>query len=339
MNARKMPSGSWQSVVYVGKVDGKKKYVTVTESSKNACLLKAAQVKGESKKDVPKLTVLQAAGKYISAKEGVLSPATVAGYKAVVKRYIEGRPIASCLLTQISPERMQKWISEISEGVSKKTVVNAYCFVAASVKMFLPKADLTVRFPQGKRYEGYVPSTEEVIEVLKAARAYDERLFRACLLSAFGTLRRGEISPLTSDDIRGDCIHVDKDMVKTADGKWVTKLPKTETSVRDVQLPQWILDEMPKEGPLVDYTPDEITKWFGKVVKKLDMPHFRFHDLRKHAVSLMANQGVSMALIKDIGGWSNMQTPQRIYIKALADASKREMKQYVSFVDGISTKL
>ena len=88
MNARKMPSGSWQSVIYIGKVDGKKKYVTVTESSRNACLLKAAQVKGESKKDVPKLTVLQAAEKYISAKEGVLSPATVAGYKAVVKRYI-----------------------------------------------------------------------------------------------------------------------------------------------------------------------------------------------------------------------------------------------------------
>ena len=339
MNARKMPSGSWQSIVYVGKVDGKKKYVTVTESSRNACLMKAAQVKGETKKEVPKLTVLQAAEKYIQAKEGVLSPATIAGYKAVKKRYVEGKPIASCLISQLDPERMQKWISQISEGVSKKTAINACGFVSAAVKMFIPKADLTVRFPQGRRYDGYVPSTEEVIQVLKAAREYDERLFRACLLSAFGTLRRGEISPLTADDIRGDCVRVEKDMVKNASGRWITKLPKTETSVRDVPLPQWVIDEMPKEGRLVDYTPDEITKWFGKVVKDLDVPHFRFHDLRKHAVSLMATQGVSMASIKDIGGWSNMQTPQQIYIKSLADAHKREMRKYVSYVDRISTKL
>ena len=339
MNARKMPSGSWQSIVYVGKVDGKKKYVTVTESSRNACLLKAAQVKGDLKKDVPKLTVMQAVDKYMEAKEGVLSPATIVGYKAIIKRYVNHNRIASCLLDQLTPEKMQKWVSEISEGASKKTVTNAYCFVCAAVRMFLPKADLTARLPQGKRYDGYVPSTEEVVTVLKAAREHDERLYRACLLSAFGTLRRGEISPLTAEDVHEDYIRIDKDMVRDPNGKWVTKLPKTETSVRDVHLPRWIIDEMPKEGPLVDYYPDEITKWFGIVVKRLDIPHFRFHDLRKHAVSLMAAQGVSMASIKDIGGWSNMQTPQQIYIKSLADAHKREMQQYVSFVDGISTKL
>ncbi len=338
MNARKLPSGRWQSIVYIGTVDGKKKYATVTADTRSECLIKAAQAKAESQKEIPKLTLKQAAEKYIAAKEGVLSPATVAGYKAVVKRYLDPQPISSCMIGQLTPEKLQQWISEISKGVSKKTVVNAYCFVSAAVRMFLPKADLTVRFPQGKKYEGYVPSTEEVQKVLAAAKEYDERLYRACLLSAFATLRRGEISPLTADDIHGNLLHVEKDMVKNADGKWITKLPKTEDSVRDIPLPQWVIDEMPKEGPLVDYRPDEITKWFGKVLKKTGLPPFRFHDLRKHAVSLMATQGVSMASIKDIGGWSNLQTPQQIYIKALADAHKREMEKYIEHLNTLAPK-
>ena len=338
MNARKLPSGRWQSIVYTGKVDGVKQYITVTEDSRSECLLKAAQAKADAKNKADlKITVGQATEKYIAAKEGVLSPATIAGYKAVIKRYLDNHTFSSCRLDQLTPEKLQAWVSDISAGVAKKTVKNAHGFVTASIRMFMPKADLDVRFPQGKRYEGYVPSTDEVLKILDAAKQYDPRLYRACLLSAFATLRRGEISCLTADDIHGSYIHVDKDMVKDASGEWIVKLPKTESSVRDVPLPQWIIDEMPKKGPLVDYRPDEITKWFGKVLKSTGLPHFRFHDLRKHAVSLMATQGVSMASIKDIGGWSNMQTPQQIYIKALADAHKREMDQYVSYLDKLKT--
>lgn len=336
MNARKLPSGRWQSKVYIGEIDGKKQYISVTEDTRKACLLKAAEIKANSQA-TPRMSVSQAVEKYITTKEGVLSPATVTGYRNVQKHYINPKPISSCRLDQLTSQRAQEWVSDISSGISKKTVVNAYGLLSASVRMFAPKADITVRFPQGKRYDGYVPSTDEVMQILDAAKAYDERLYRACLLSAFATLRRGEICCLTADDIHGSYVHVEKDMVKDANGKWIVKLPKTESSVRDVQLPQWVIDEMPKHGPLVDYRPDEITKWFGRVLKQTGLPHFRFHDLRKHAVSLMATQGVSMASIKEIGGWSNMQTPQQIYIKALADAHKREMQQYVSYLDSLKT--
>lgn len=341
MNARKLPSGRWQSIVYIGTVDGKKKYVTVTEDSRRDCLLKAAQVKAEAEAnaDSPRITVQQAVERYIEVKRGVLSPSTVAGYVSKLKLYIATHPIGACRIDQVTNQKAQAWISDISEGRSKKTVASAYGLFTASVRMFR-KLDLDVRFPQGRRYDGYVPSTEEVFTVLEYARAWDERLYRACLLSAFGTLRRGEISALTAEDIHGSFIRVEKDMVKDENGKWITKLPKTEDSVRDVQLPSWILQEMPKTGPLVDYRPDEITKWFGRTVKKAGLPHFRFHDLRKHAVSLMATQGVSMASIKEIGGWSNLQTPQQIYIKALADAHKREMSQYIGHLESLRpTKL
>lgn len=334
MNARKLPSGRWQSKVYVGTADGKKQFRSVTADSRKECLIKAAQIQADAQagRDL-KITVDQAVSRYIAAKRGVLSPATVAGYLSKQKLYITPQPIAACRLDQITPQKLQSWVSDLSGSVAKKTVINACSLLSASVRMFDPKADLSVRFPQGMRYEGYVPSTEEVLQVMAAAKEYDPRLYRACLLSAFATLRRGEISCLTADDLKGNLLRVEKDMVKDEAGRWIVKLPKTETSVRTVPLPQWVVDEMPKAGPLVDYRPDEITKWFGRVLKQLGLPHFRFHDLRKHAVSLMAAQGVSMASIKDVGGWSNLQTPQRIYIKALADAHQREMAGYLDHLE------
>ena len=329
MNAKKLPSGRWNSKVYVGKQNGKAIIVSVTADSKKECLAKAAEVKANASPSGT-MTVGEAVERYIAVKSNVLSPATVAGYKALKKRYIAGHRIEICRLDLLDSHKLQAWISELS--VSKKTALNAYGLLSASVKMYHPKADLSVRFPQGKRYDGYVPSTEEVVRVLQAAKEYDPRLYRACLLSAFCTLRRGEISPLTADDIKGGLLHIDKDMVKDESGKWVTKLPKTESSVRAVPIPQWIIDEMPKKGRLVDYYPDEITKWFGIVLRRSGLPLFRFHDLRKHSVSLMASRGVSMASIKDVGGWSNLQTPQRIYIKALSDAHKREMEGYLDYI-------
>lgn len=340
MNARKLPSGRWQSIVYTGKEDGVKRYVTVTEDTRSECLLKAAQVKADANTKVNlKVTVGQAVEKYIAAKEGVLSPATVAGYNGIIKRYLDPHPISSCRLDQMTPEKLQAWVSDMSANVSKKTVKNAHGLVTASIRMFMPKADLDVRFPQGKRYEGYVPSTDEVFRLLDAAKAYDLRLYRACLLAAFGGLRRGEISPLTTRDISGLYIIVEKDMVKDSDGKWITKLPKTEESCRAVPLHLWIIDEMPKSGRLVDYTPDEITKWFGHVIKKTDLPHFRFHDLRKHAVSVLASLGIPMIYIKGFGGWANIQTPQKIYVKALKDEQKRAMEKYQDYLGSLSTKL
>lgn len=339
MNARKLPSGRWQSIVYIGTVDGKKKYVTVTEDSRRECLIKAARVKEEAEAmSDTNITVGQAVTRYIEAKRGVLSPSTIAGYLNKQKSHITPHPISECVIRQLNTQKIQSWVSDISAEHSAKTVKNTYGLFTASVKMFNRKADFDVTLPQGKRYEGYVPNTDEVVMVLEEAKAYDPRMYRACLLAAFATLRRGEIAALTADDIRGNLLHIEKSMVRNENKEWIIKLPKTKDSVRDIPLPNWILEEMPKSGPLVEYNPEQITNYFIRIVRKAGLPHFRFHDLRKFSVSLMATQGVSMASIKEIGGWSNLQTPTQIYIKTLADAHKREMEQYLAHLDTIKNE-
>lgn len=337
MNARKLPSGRWQSKVYVGAVDGKKIFRSVTADTKKDCLIQAAKIQEDARQDVPRMTVDQAVEKYIDTKRGVLSPSTVLGYTRKKNQYITGRPIGSCRLDMLSNQKIQAWISDISAGRSRKTVQNVYGLFTATVAMFCPDKRFSVRLPQGKKYTGYVPSTEEVMKVLAYAKENNDRLYRACLLSAFGTFRRGELACLTADDIKGNEIHVTKDMVLGDDGKYTVKLPKTTDSIRVVPMPAWVIAEMPAEGLLVGYNPDEITKWFIRMLRKIDVPHFRFHDLRKHAASLMALSGVSMAGIQKLGGWSNMRTPQDIYIKALSDAHERETRAYLEKVENMKS--
>ena len=334
MNARKLPSGRWQSKVYIGTVDGKKQFVSITADSKKECLIKAAAIKTDDAV-TSKLTVNQAVTQYVAAKRGVLSPATVAGYLAKQRQYISCEPIGSVQIPALTTQKVQTWISGLAKKVSRKTIKNTFTVFLSSVRMFSPAADFRVTFPQGERYDGYVPSTEEVLQVLSTAKKTNTDMYRACLLASFGTMRRGEIVCLTADDIHGNTIHISRDMVKDENKQWVVKPPKTTQSVRDVVLPDWVISEIPKAGRLVDLTPNEITTYFGRLVAAAGVPHFRFHDLRKHAVSLMAQAGVSMASIQKAGGWSNLQTPTQIYIKALADAHKREMAGYVSYVERI----
>lgn len=341
MNARKLPSGRWQSIVYTGKIDGKKKYVTITEDTRKDCLLRAAAVLEEANKKKTSgdhITVEQAVDRYIESKRGTLSPATIRGYVKIQKNHIENSPIASCQVSEVTDETVQLWISAFH--ASKKTIMNAYGLLRPAIKMFRKDASFAVEFPKGKRYKGYVPSTDEVIAFLSAAKETRPDLYRACLFAAFSTLRRSEITCLTADDISGNILHIDKSMVKDEHGSWVIKdIPKEEESVRDIPLPQWVIAEMPKQGRLVSQNPDWITNEFGRLLDKLSISRFRFHDLRKFSVSLMHHKGVSMSSIAKLGGWSNINTPTQIYIKSIEDEKEREMKSYLNFAEGMATKL
>ena len=339
MNARKLPSGRWQSKVYIGTVDGKKKFRSITADTKKECIIKAAAVLEDAKEHSTAhgVPVAQAVIRYIDSKRGVISPATVRNYMHMYELHIKKEPIGAVLISDLTVEKVQAWVSSLSEqGLSKKTIRNNYALLNPAVAMFAGKS-FEIEFPKGKKYQGYVPSTEEVQRVMKVAAEKRPELYKACLLAACSTLRRGEISALTSDNISGNILHVENDMVRDEDRKWVIKkLPKEEDSVRDIPLPQSVIDKLPKEGRLVNLNPDQITGLFERNLKNAGVPSFRFHDLRKYAVSLMITEGVSLTSIKEIGGWSNIQTPQKIYLKTLQDAHEREMKQYLNKLESLN---
>ena len=93
-NARKLPSGNWRVRVFSHRDStGKAHYESFTASTKAEAEMQAAQFKSSNRhRKTLDLTVSEAIEGYITAKEGVLSPATVRLYRQMQRRRLVHRP-------------------------------------------------------------------------------------------------------------------------------------------------------------------------------------------------------------------------------------------------------
>lgn len=68
--------------------------------------------------------------------------------------------------------------------------------------------------------------------------------------------------------------------------------------------------------------PDFISKKFNKIVKKLDMPQIRFHDLRHTHATMLLKQGTNPKIVQERLGHATISTTMDIYSHALPEMQK-----------------
>ncbi|WP_455649067.1 site-specific integrase [Enterocloster citroniae] len=310
-----LPSGQFRVQVYdYTDDDGKKHYKSFTAASKKLAQLAAAEWKANKDKPTPMvndLTINEAANRYMSVKKGVLSPSTLRGYQGIVKNYLSGK-LGGIRLLELDNTDIQIWVSDLAVKVSPKTVRNAYGLLSVTLEMFAPDFRVKVTLPAKKKAELYCPSDDDVRKLLNHIKGTELEI--AVLLAAFGPLRRGEICALTNTDVHGNTIEVSRSMVKGADREWYIKQPKTYGSYRSVEFPDFVIDKIKNiNGPLVKSNPDYITHRFGRVLKTIDIPHFRFHDLRHYSASIMHAIGIPDQYILQRGGWTSDNVMKTVY--------------------------
>ena len=95
--AKKLPSGAWRVLVYSHTENGKRKYESFTAPTKKEAELMAAEyANNKTQRKTNGMTVYEAIESYINAKEGVLSPSTIRGYRTQLRnnyKPIENKPI------------------------------------------------------------------------------------------------------------------------------------------------------------------------------------------------------------------------------------------------------
>jgi len=303
--AKKLASGAWRCRAYVGKdASGKQIVMSFTAPTKREAELKAAQYLAENKSAVrmADLTVKDAIDRYITAKTAVLSPSTIRGYRGMQKRYYDG--IGMRKVYSLTTEDMQLFVSQLAGTVSPKTVANAYGLLSSSISMFRPDAVFRVTLPTRKKQRPQSPSDGDVRTLFEAA---GQELKIAIALSAYGSLRRGEICALKHSDIQGCSVHVHADMVINEHEEFEYKdFPKTSDSVRTVLLPPEVIDligDGVDDAFIISATPDMITSRFIYLRDKLDMKSVRFHDLRHYYASIGAALGIPDTYLSQFGGW------------------------------------
>lgn len=323
--AKKLPSGSWRVLVFTG-IDaetGKRRYKSFTAPTRREAEFLAAEYTAKRKAPVSAdMRLTEAYSKYIEAKSNTLSPTTVREYE-----HSAGRDFPELMrlrLSQLTQERVQSAVNVMAGTHSPKSVRNAHGLLSAVLRMFAPEITLNTRLPQSKRADIYVPTEQEVENLIRAIRGTE--LEKAVLLAAFGSLRRSEVCALMPDDIIGNVVHVRRAMVWTDANVWNFKQPKSKAGYREITMPSFVIERLkPRAGEerIVSIVPTSVTNFFAKALKAAGLPHFRFHDLRHYQASILHAMGVPDKYIMERGGWKTDSTLKNIYQHTMSDKRKQ----------------
>lgn len=308
--AKKLPSGNFRVRVYTGaSANGKKIYKSFTAPTKKEAELLALAYE---KRTETNLTFKEALSDYIESKERVLSPSTIREYKRLQERHFAG--FEDYCIDSISQKDIQKFINDYAKTHSPKSCRNIHGLISAVLRMYRPEFNPTTTLPQKEMPNYKLPSEEEVKLLLDYFEKKNPKMHDAVLLAAIVPMRRSEICALTSEDITGNVIHIHRAVVKDAYGNWKTKTTKSIAGDRFVPLPDIVLQRFEgRSGRLVEMTPNEITQRFCEARTVLNLPQFRFHDLRHYGASIQHAMGIPDAYIMQRGGWKSDKVLKQVY--------------------------
>lgn len=297
--AKQLPSGSWRVLVYDGKdTKGKRIYTSFTaptEKEADYMALDYQLHKSKKSKQIP-LTFEQAAQQYIQNRNAVLSPATVREYTGTIKRI--SNTFTQLPLKKITPQTVQKEINLLSQAVKPKTVKNIHGFISAVLKEYCPEITLHTKLPQNQKIALCIPSEEEITILLASAKQYYPKLYLPILLAVCLGLRRSEICALKwqSIDFHKKTITISNAKVLDENKNWIIKNPKSFSGNRTILLSEFLcqtlqdtkkIQKYAKNDFVLSVKPNTITNTFPKLLKKANLPSFRFHDLRHFHASMM----------------------------------------------------
>ncbi|MCL2865546.1 MAG: site-specific integrase [Lachnospiraceae bacterium] len=333
--ARKLKSGSWRTLVYShkekittsdGAIKEKRIYKSFTSddpSPRGKREAEAMAAEFSLNKDRSKrgdYSTGEAVRKYIDSKTNVLSTTTIRSYETFYKNAYDD--IFDIPTKNLNQSSINAWVNDYATDHAPKTVRNAHGLLSATLSIYEPTLRLKTKLPEPNPQPQYTPSDKEVQLLLKHVEGTE--LEKAILLAAFGTLRRGEVFALTSEDIKENVITINKSIVRSANGGMVVKSPKTNSSTRKVIYPDFVIRKFDGvEGRLVKMHPEEISKRFNKVLEKAGLPRFRFHDLRHYSASIMHAMGIPDQYIMARGGWKTDRVLKQVYRNVIGDENKK----------------
>ena len=261
--------------------------------------------------------------KYIDSKRNVLSPSSIVTYERLIKAMS-----SDFLMTGIDDIKqidVQMEINRYAENHSPKTVRSLHGFISSVLGLFRPDFILRTTLPQRIQKERYLPTQDDIKAILEASRGTEDSI--AFQLGILG-LRRSEICALDMTDLKDNQLHIHANMVWNK--KWIRKeSPKTDAGNRTIFLPDSLVNEIRKTGYFFKYSPNKLLEHLQKLQKALEIPPFRFHDLRyfyaSYASTVMPEQDV-MAL----GGWKSDYIFKNIYRNSMKDKRETSATAYLN---------
>lgn len=319
-----------------------------------------------------KVTVAEYMKQWIPSIEMELRPRTLASYRLNVETHIIPR-LGHFRLQALSPTHIKSFYSDLlsegrsdgSGGLSPRTVQYVGTILgralrdAESQRLIQRNPAAAVRKPKPSSRKASINTWtgEELRRFLDAVK--DERIFPVLLLAATTGLRRGELLGLTWRQVDLDVgrLRVVQALVVVG-GEFRLTPPKRESSVRSIAvdpttvevLRRWRKrqhEERLAWGPAYDnqdlvfsredgspINPDWLTRKFAALVRQVNVPPIRLHDLRHTHATLALQANVHPKVIAERLGHSSVMITLDTYSHAIPSLQEEAAEKVAGIVFG-----
>ena len=201
--------------------------------------------------------------------------------------------------------------------------------------------------PKRKAYDD--EQTKILLENLEQLSIEDTKYKVAIILTVFTGVRLGELMGLEWQDVdfRNGIISINRSSQYLSDMGVFTKVPKTESSIREIAIPEFIIslleeyklwyeDQKSIYGELWTNSdrlfvqadgkpmhPSTISKWFVKYVSQIGLPVINFHGLRHTNASLLVAQNIDIAIVSARLGHAQISTTLNFYVHPLLSHNRK----------------
>lgn len=255
---------------------------------------------------------------YIKNRSNVLSPSSIRTYNNFLK--VISDDFLRLPIYSIKQSDIQKEMDRYAVDHAPKSVRSLHGFISSVFGSYRPSFHLATTLPQKESKRQYRPNKSDIDRILEYEQGKKYAL--AIKLGILG-LRRCEVSAITSDDLDGNKLIINKS--KVYDGKnWIIKkTPKTDASNRVIPLPQELADEIRQAKIVHDGCPKALINELYRAQDALGIPRFKFHDLRRYFASYASTLGIPEQDIMYLGGWESDFVFKKIYRESMEDSVKK----------------
>ena len=206
-----------------------------------------------------------------------------------------------------------------------------------------PKA----RKPKRKSYDD--EQTKILLENLELLSSEDIKYKVAIILTVFTGVRLGELMGLEWQDVdfKNGIISINRSSQYLTDMGVFTKVPKTESSIREIAIHEFIIflleeyklwyeeqksiygelwmnsDRLFVQADGKPMHPSTISKWFVKYVGQIGLPVINFHGLRHTNASLLVAQNIDIAAISARLCHAQISTTLDFYVHPLLSHNRK----------------
>lgn len=201
--------------------------------------------------------------------------------------------------------------------------------------------------PKRRSYDD--EQTKILLENLEKLTVEDTKYKVAIILTIFTGVRLGELMGLEWQDVdfRNGIISINRSSQYLSDMGVFTKVPKTESSIREIAVPEFIIslleeyklwyeeqkslygklwtnsDRLFVQADGKPMHPSSISKWFVKYVSTIGLPVINFHGLRHTNASLLVAQNVDIAVVSARLGHAQISTTLDFYVHPLLSHNRK----------------